>query len=230
MPQYHTVRGMLCPIPGAKDKNEQERTRAIIPEIFSRDCLSSEIIVLYQQRRVGIFSLFFCFLNSKQKGGKVMKILTKRMVDRAIEMVVPSVEKILEEEGTTWGPKWVAIMVNIASEETINPHYYQIGEVFTIWQKGWGKEKSFSQIALAKLIAAEREGTNTSILVATQPWKLRKGEYLYPGGVTRDGISIGVSGAKGIADEAIAEMIVSAIVMLAKLETERRIEEKRNKI
>ncbi len=157
-----------------------------------------------------------------------MRILTAEIVNGAIEMVRPCVEKILKEEGTTWGPTWVAIVVNIPSEER-NYYHFTIGRRIA-WQKEWGKEKTFSKIALAKQTAAKREGVATSILIITRPWNLERGEYLYPGGVTRNGITVGVSGAKGIVDEAIAEMIVSAIVMLAKLETERRMEEKENEI
>ena len=155
-----------------------------------------------------------------------MEILTVEMVDRAIEMVRPSVKKILSEKETTWGPVWVDIVVNLFPDKY---YYYVIGKR-TPWKKKWGEEKIFSNIAFAKLEAAAREGVNTSVLVATRPWSLRKDEYLYPGGVTRNGIAVGVSGAKGIVDEAIAEMIVSVIVMFTKLETERRIKEGENKI
>lgn len=52
------------------------------------------------------------------------------------------------------------------------------------------------------------------------------GEYLYPGGVSQFGISAGASGAKGRTDEALADILVCIIMMLANLETDRRKEAK----
>jgi len=152
-------------------------------------------------------------------------ILTEEMIERAIAMVTPSAKKILAEKETTWGPVWVEVVVGFSSES----YTYTIGKP-TPWKKKWGEFKNFSIIADAKMEAAAREKVNTSVLVASQPWNLEEGEYLYSGGATRDGIAVGVSGAKGIVDEAIAEMIISAIVMFAKLETDRRIKGGENKI
>ena len=67
-----------------------------------------------------------------------------------------------------------------------------------------------------------REGGMTSDLVNVAPWLFEKGEYLYPGALMRYGIAIAVSGARGRADEAIAEIILSMITMLAYLETDQR--------
>ncbi len=155
-----------------------------------------------------------------------MGILTTRLISKAVELVRPSVEEILNAEGTTWGPKWVEVVVR-ASEI---PVFHALFGEPTPWVLEWGKEKDFAKIALSKLHVARREGISTSIIVATQPWKLKKGEYLYPGGATRDGISVGVSGAKGITDEAIAEMVISAIIMLAQLEIKQRLEDGRSEI
>ncbi len=156
-----------------------------------------------------------------------MRILTAKLIRKAVELVRPSAEEILNTEGTTWGPKWVEVIVSAPDQDILSsaPVFHtRFGEE-TPWQLEWGKEKDFIRIAFAKLYVAEREGVNTSIVVATQPWKLKKGEYLYPGGATRDGISVGVSGAKGVTDEAIAEMIISAIIMLAQLEAGQRLKE-----
>ncbi len=157
-----------------------------------------------------------------------MRILTTALVGVAIELVRPSAEKILNAEGTTWGPRWVEGRVRAPGLEEIIK--FDFGTTFRMWDPKWGKEKYFGEIAEKKLYVADREGVNTSIVVATRPWKLKKGEYLYAGGATRDGISVAVSGAKGATDEAIAEMIISAIVMLAQLVTRRKLEEREEEI
>ena len=156
-----------------------------------------------------------------------MGIITKELVKEAIELVRPTAEKILNTEGTTWGPKWVEGLIKVPGlEDEIS---FFLGEV-TEWNSSWGKETFFNEIAAKKLQMAKREGMNTSILVAIKPWKLEKGEYLFSGGAVRDGICVAVSGAKGRTDEALAEMVISAIVMLAFLETDKRLKEEQEQI
>lgn len=164
-----------------------------------------------------------------------MRILTKELVERAVELVCPAAKEILFAEGTTWGPKWVEGRVEAPGlEEMIKfdfgeePHRF--GEPARKWRREWGEEIYFGEIAEAKLRVVMREGVNASLVVATKPWLLKGGEYLYAGGVYRDGIAVAVSGAKSATDEAIAEMVVSSIVMLAMLETERRQKEGKEQI
>lgn len=157
-----------------------------------------------------------------------MRILTEEWVKEAIELVRPSAEKILNTVGTTWGPKWVEGRIKVSGLEEIIK--FDFGTTSRTWDPKWGEEKYFGEIAEKKLRVADREGVNTSVVVATQPWNLKEGEYLYDGGATRNGITVAVSGAKSKTDEAIAEMVISAIVMLALLETGRRVEEGRERI
>jgi len=162
-----------------------------------------------------------------------MRILTKELVKEAIELVRPAANKILETEGLTWGPKYVEGIVRITGLGEIiafdfgdtTPKYNK-----KAWDPKWGEQKNFALIARAKLSVVVREGMNTSLVVATRPWKLEPGEYLYAGGATRDGISVAISGAKGWVDEALAEMVISAISMLAHLETDKRLEEGKKQI
>jgi hypothetical protein len=157
-----------------------------------------------------------------------MMILTEAMVRGAIELVRSTAEVILGAIDTTWGPRWVEGRVKVPGVEKILK--FDFGTTDREWNPEWGKEKYFGEIAEAKLRVVEREGVNTRIVVATRPWKLKPGEGLYSGGAVRDGICVAVSGAKGTTDEAIAEMVISVIVMLAFLETERRLQEGRKQI
>ncbi len=151
-----------------------------------------------------------------------MRILTEELIEKAVNFVRHTAESILFIPGTTWGPNWVKGRIKAPGLKKIIEFHFG---VHGIWRSTWGREKDFGEIAEKKLDVLRREGVNTSVVVATKPWQLKEGEYLYAGGAVRDGICVAVSGAKSQTDEAIAEMIISTVVMLAQLETERRLKE-----
>ncbi len=152
-----------------------------------------------------------------------MSILTFDLVKKAVLLAEPSVLKILDVKGATWGPKWVMGFVTGPGIET--PINFQLGEEpKERWLSSWGDVGRFVEVAEKKLDVVIREGESTNTVVATRPWCLKEGEFLYPGGATRDGISVVASGAKGRADEAISEIILAAIRMLAFLKADKRIE------
>jgi hypothetical protein len=159
-----------------------------------------------------------------------VRILTEKLVERAITIVEPSAEGILRTHiagGLIWGPRWVEVRVKVPGiEKILRFHFGRTPK----WDPLWGEEKDFDKIADSKLQVAEREGVATSIVVAIRPWALNEGEYLYSGGAARDGIYVAVSGAMGRTDEMIAEMIVSAIVGLVHLEADERRKDGKNQI
>jgi hypothetical protein len=165
-----------------------------------------------------------------------MRIITRELVEKAIELAKPTIIAILNAEGTTWGPKWVIVYVKAPGIEEkitvdINADCLEFNwGLLDHWEDKWGKREEFFKVAASKLDVSDREKLPTSIVVATMPWLLKNGEYLYAGGSTRDGISVGVSGAKGRTDEGIAEIILSIIRMLAFLGTEKRIQENKMQI
>lgn len=148
-------------------------------------------------------------------------IITGELIREAIELVAPTAEAILATEGCTWGPKWVEGRVDVPKLGLTD---FRFGKK-TEWDSVWGEKRDFVPIAMKKLEVVKRLCKNTSVVVATSPWLLRDGEYLYPGGVYRDGIAAAASGAVGWVDEVLAEMVVSAIIMLANLEADRRKKE-----
>ena len=150
-----------------------------------------------------------------------MRILTEMMVTKAIEMVRPAAETILSTAGTTWGPRWVEGWV--AERDLTKRISFNFGTSSRDWNPKWGDLKDFSKIASAKLDVVWREGMSTRLVVAIQPWTLRPSEYLYSGGVIRGSICVAVSGANGATDEAIAEIVLSSIIMLAQLEADERM-------
>jgi len=153
-------------------------------------------------------------------------IITKGLILKVLDFVTPTVESILASENMTWGPKYINGYINVPG---IEKHPFTFGE-YEEWNPEWGEEKDFSLIAGKKADVAERLGGKTSNIVAMRPWLLKKGEFLYPGGNSRSGITVAVSGAIGWVDEFIATMILEAIIMLAQLETDKRKERKEMEI
>jgi hypothetical protein len=148
-----------------------------------------------------------------------MVIITEGMVTKAVTLVRPTALTLLRTKGLTWGPKFVEGNIGIACLPSIA---FGFGTM-TRWDPKWGEEIDFAKIAQRKRRQAQRVRANTSTTVAAKPWILWKGDYLYSGGVYRDGIAVGVSGAYGWVDEAIGTMLIDVIVMLAHLEVDKRV-------
>ena len=144
------------------------------------------------------------------------KIIIPDTVDEAISITRPTAIAILKTVEATWGPECVWGFVetpNCLCQTTFDFCANETAE----WNPKWGKQSDFVDIAMSKLKVVLREKCNTSIIVATKPWLLEEGEFLYAGGAYSDGIAAAVSGAKAWADECIAEILISNIKMLARL-------------
>ncbi len=147
------------------------------------------------------------------------RIITEEMVKEAIRLAEPSALAVIATPCCNWGPQWVHGYVRVPDFPDIP---FTFGEV-TPWNKAWGQEMDFRPVAMRKVEASDRLGVNTSVIVALYPDELEEGEYLYAGGAHRNGKSASASGAKGRADEAIAEVILVMLNMLIQLEVDRRI-------
>lgn len=160
-----------------------------------------------------------------------MVVLGEESVKEALEMLIPGIISILDQQKTTWGPKFVYGSLSYPSTEGLNTiTKFHFGDIDAPWNPEWGEKKDFPAVAESKRRLAARLKVATSEAVAMEPWNLQEGEFLWPGGFYRLGISVGISGAMGRTDEAIAEMVVSAIIMLARLETDKRIQEHKMRI
>jgi len=159
------------------------------------------------------------------------RIITPELVARAIELVRPAVQEILCDSQAVWGPRWVDGWVDAPGLEKAYRFGFQaMRSRSRVWNRKWGKKMDFVSVADKKLSVVKRLGVNTSAVAKLMPWLLQEGEYLYAGGAWRDGICVAVSGAKSAADEAIAEMVASAIVMLCLLDAEKRLKENKAQI
>jgi hypothetical protein len=169
----------------------------------------------------------FCSYKTEANKGERKMLLDKSLIERAIAMATPGVVAILDSKGTTWARKGVHVCV---SGPGVAECEFRLGDVNSPWNPNWGDERNFGYIAEKKLIVAMRLQRNTSEAVTNTPWLLQDREFLYPGGAYRDGIGVGVSGGMGRADEAIAEIILSIIIMLLRLDTDKRIAEHKMEI
>lgn len=152
-----------------------------------------------------------------------MNIFTIAIANEAVELVRSAAEKILLTPGTTWGPKWVEGRIRVPeSEEIIS---FLFGDPPQEWDPEWGEEIDFGAIAEKELHAMIQRDANNSIAVKTKPWLLEPGV----GGAPRNGICVAICGARGDADEAMAEMVISVIEMLAFLEIDEQLQKEENK-
>ncbi len=148
-------------------------------------------------------------------------LITRALVEQAIEIVRPAAERLIATEGANWGPKWVEVLVNAPGIDSFVAGLF--GE-WTAWESNWGELKNFGIIAAHKLRLVEREKRSSSEIVYMTPHLLQDGELLYSGAAHHAGISVACSGIKGRADETIANMLIDVIIGLSQLEADRRRE------
>lgn len=146
-------------------------------------------------------------------------IITEELVKKAIEMARILADGLLQTPELTWGPTWADGEISAPGLDV--PVQFQFGKEVE-WNPEWGEKVDFGPVAASKRRLAERYDMTTSAIVALYPWLLENGEFLYAGGDSRAGISVGISGAKGRADEAIAETLINLVAMLARLSADDR--------
>lgn len=155
-------------------------------------------------------------------------ILTERLVLAAIELARPSALSILAYPGATWGPKYVMGTVS-CPEVSGGIISFQFGDEPDKWDPSWGDEETpedFLNFAEPKRQLAARGNGPTSQIAVDSPWLLEPGNSLWPGGTAYNGLSCGVSGATGEADELIAKLVLSMVIGLARMEARHRFETK----
>lgn len=141
----------------------------------------------------------------------MLDLVTKQLLETAIQLATPSIEAILACDRFVWGPRWVSVWIETESGVDL---YVVIGQE-TDWNPQWGARGiGFKPVARQKLITSLREKADTLWLITLAPHRLQKNDYLYPGGVYKRGVGIGVSGAKGEADHAIGHIILDMIDLL----------------
>ena len=149
-------------------------------------------------------------------------IITKDLIDQAYKLTGPLAKAVIADPAANWGPRWVRVKVGVPG--LVESFFFKFGKE-TGWDPKWGEKIDFKDIAIAKFRLVERERKNASEIVLLKPWLVHKGEYLYAGGAHRDGITVAVSGLHSWADEAISEIFISIIVMLARLKADNLVKQ-----
>lgn len=146
--------------------------------------------------------------------------IADEIFSRAAKLADQYARALLSEEGMTWGPRYVQVVAKLPQREEL----FQATLGFPApWDPAWGEDEvDFVLIARNKLDQALRAGSS-GLARVERPWFLEKGDYLSAGGVaTPDrGVAVGVSGAFGLADEAIAWVLLATICQLYRMRAER---------
>ena len=143
-------------------------------------------------------------------------ILTQELVTRAIALATPSINAVLAEKDTGWGPRWVAVVV---SGPGLEGRIVELVGHIEEWKVQWGEQRDFREIASQKASLAERTGMPTEEVVSRKPWLLQEGDFLFQGGTAgeRGGLTVTASGAHGETDEGISDMVKALLIMLCRL-------------
>lgn len=151
-------------------------------------------------------------------------LLTKEIVEKAIEISLPTIRNMVEVGG--WGPKGVVILID--GPGLNEPFYYAMDELGpeNEWVQKWGAH--FGAIAHQKLAATET-GMSSAEINAMEPWMITGIMSLHRGGVTKGKsgkLRGSASGAKGPTDVAIVELVLTAVALLCHLKRDRLYEAK----
>ncbi len=166
------------------------------------------------------------------------RILTRELVNEALDFLAPSIEAMLKVKGAAWGPRYIITATDGPGLDDLVHRAFGEPVVEEDWPTGptgWGDympTSSFRILADQKCRAARRNGEATFITIALRPQNFDEEEYLYAGGVAeRKGeLAVGASGLHGFVDEWVAWMIYRAVETLCRQEGADRIEKGNKKI
>jgi hypothetical protein len=131
-----------------------------------------------------------------QKGSP---ILTKEDVSAALELLFPTVEQFLK----FFEPDRLGVHIAVKTEdlffETDTRRFGEYPEV---------KRAKYLRVARGKRDTAWDHKKDTAMIRASE---MRLGDVHWPGGVYRDGIAVGVSGARPYLDYLIASVIATTL-------------------
>lgn len=143
------------------------------------------------------------------------RILTEDMVYCAFDLAAPSIATILVQEGATWGPKYVRMLVKGPGLNGMPLRTIGREEP---WKKEWGEAKDFGAIALEKIRISQDTGLPSGVVLYQRPWLFGLNNFLYRGSWTEDGkLIVATSGACGETDEACSRIVHDIIAMLCQL-------------
>ena len=152
-------------------------------------------------------------------------IITRELIEDAIDSMRNPASDLFSNPDAIWGPQWVEGIITAPGLE--GNYMFRLGTPIP-WDEAWGEERHFAPVAQKKhqLIARLPQYIYTSVIARDFPWLVEAGEYLYPGGVSKHGITAALSGIKGWGDELLANGLVDKVIELSLLEVQSRVANK----
>lgn len=136
---------------------------------------------------------------------EVLDLFSNLRVNRAVEIVRPSIEAFLNGPLAQRRILCVAVLDPVLNDQPFKGSFGELRSDRSRW------EYAFDDIAAGKARLALRERMDTRRIVRECPHLLRPGDVARAGGVYLDGLAVGASGVDPYWDEMFAHMIAVAI-------------------
>lgn len=130
-------------------------------------------------------------------------ILTRNLVYLAVNIIRPSIVKIIRSELAGGRPNLHLVVLDPGTENILYEESF--GEDKTKWKY------PYDEIARSKARLCQRTGMVARNVQKDAPWLYEKGDTRYVGGVIKNGLAIAASGLQDYLDEMISWMVFSAI-------------------
>ncbi len=141
-------------------------------------------------------------------------LLGREAAREAVEMALPSIEKVLQREGVS-GERVLHLVV---MDPTAHPGAVPFEDAI-LYEHSVGDPRKwqadYRSFARAKAELAWRSGSDTHTLQELRPHLLVQGDSLLWGSVCRDGVVVGASGAHPWFDEAFANAVAGFLLAIA---------------
>jgi len=141
-------------------------------------------------------------------------ILDRAASEEAVQLALPSIQEALRRPGVS-GEQVLHLVIldprarpGDATFDEAVLHEHSVGNPDT-----WGAD--YRSFARAKAELAWRCGGDTHLIQELRPHLLQRGDTLLWGGVCRDGLVVGASGAHPWFDEALANIVAGFLLAIA---------------
>lgn len=142
----------------------------------------------------------------------IYPLLSKDLVERAFDLVAPSIELLFSSEIAN---RRVLVVNVVNPRDGIELSHRVFGD---LPHDKWSRE--YKQLALEKAELAHEHKMNTAMLVHMFPHLMQHADVKFRGGVFYMGIPVGSSGTQGYIDEMVGRWVAVAIVGLIHLDIE----------
>lgn len=149
-----------------------------------------------------------------QSGVETNGVLDRTAAEEAVRLALPSIQAALQRPGVSGEGVLHIVIVDPHARprettfESAVLYEHSVGD-----PASWGAD--YRSFARAKAELAWRRGCDTHVIQELRPHLLQHGDTLLWGGVCRDGLVVGASGAHPWFDEAFAAIVAGFLTALA---------------